>query len=43
MRYFVHMSDTEHEGAGVVEGTGKGVRNLMAGHRVVIPFTVGCG
>jgi threonine dehydrogenase-like Zn-dependent dehydrogenase len=32
-----------HEGVGVVESFGKGVRNLNEGDRVVIPSTVGCG
>lgn len=32
-----------HEGVGVVEEIGKGVRNLKPGDRVVIPSTIGCG
>jgi threonine dehydrogenase-like Zn-dependent dehydrogenase len=32
-----------HEGVGVVEEVGKGVRNLRKGDRVVIPSTIGCG
>jgi threonine dehydrogenase-like Zn-dependent dehydrogenase len=32
-----------HEGVGVVEEVGTGVRNLSAGERVVIPSTIGCG
>jgi len=32
-----------HEGIGVVEDVGKGVRNLKQGDRVVIPSTIGCG
>jgi threonine dehydrogenase-like Zn-dependent dehydrogenase len=32
-----------HEGVGVVEEIGKGVRNLKKGDRVVIPSTIGCG
>lgn len=32
-----------HEGVGVVEETGRGVRNLSAGDRVVIPSTIACG
>src|SRR5436309_14225407 len=32
-----------HEGVGVVEVIGKGVRNLSPGDRVVIPSTIGCG
>lgn len=32
-----------HEGVGIVEDTGKNVRNLKAGDRVVIPSTIGCG
>ena len=32
-----------HEGVGVVEEVGAGVRNLVPGDRVVIPSTVGCG
>lgn len=32
-----------HEGVGVVEALGPGVRNLNVGDRVVIPSTIGCG
>ena len=32
-----------HEGVGVVEAVGKGVRNLAEGERVVIPSTINCG
>jgi threonine dehydrogenase-like Zn-dependent dehydrogenase len=32
-----------HEGVGVVESVGEGVRNFKPGDRVVIPSTVGCG
>ncbi|MFP4012574.1 MAG: zinc-dependent alcohol dehydrogenase [Chitinispirillaceae bacterium] len=32
-----------HEGVGVVEAVGKGVRNLKNGDRVVIPSTIACG
>jgi threonine dehydrogenase-like Zn-dependent dehydrogenase len=32
-----------HEGVGVVEDTGRGVRNLRPGDRVVIPSTIACG
>jgi threonine dehydrogenase-like Zn-dependent dehydrogenase len=32
-----------HEGVGIVEEIGKGVRNLQVGDRVVIPSTIGCG
>ncbi len=32
-----------HEGVGVIEELGKGVRNFSAGDRVVIPSTIACG
>jgi threonine dehydrogenase-like Zn-dependent dehydrogenase len=32
-----------HEGVGVIEQLGKGVRNFEVGDRVVVPSTVGCG
>jgi len=32
-----------HEGVGIVEEVGKGVRNFRAGDRVVVPSTIGCG
>ena len=32
-----------HEGVGVVEDIGKGVRNLRKGDRVVVPSSIGCG
>lgn len=32
-----------HEGVGVVESVGRGVRNLREGDRVVIPSTICCG
>jgi threonine dehydrogenase-like Zn-dependent dehydrogenase len=32
-----------HEGVGVIEEFGKGVRNFKPGERVVIPSTIGCG
>ncbi|HEX4807989.1 MAG TPA: zinc-dependent alcohol dehydrogenase [Bryobacteraceae bacterium] len=32
-----------HEGVGVVEAVGKGVRNINVGDRVVIPSTIACG
>ena len=32
-----------HEGVGVVEEIGTGVRNRSPGDRVVIPSTIGCG
>jgi threonine dehydrogenase-like Zn-dependent dehydrogenase len=32
-----------HEGVGIVEDIGRGVRNLRKGDRVVIPSTIACG
>ncbi len=32
-----------HEGVGIVEQIGSGVRNIRVGQRVVIPSTIGCG
>lgn len=32
-----------HEGVGIVEQIGPGVRNLRVGDRVVVPSTIGCG
>lgn len=32
-----------HEGVGIVESIGSGVRNVQVGDRVVIPSTIGCG
>lgn len=32
-----------HEGVGIVEQVGDGVRNIMVGDRVVIPSTIACG
>jgi len=32
-----------HEGVGIVEEVGVGVRNLRPGDRVVIPSTIACG
>ena len=32
-----------HEGVGVVEEIGRGVRNFSAGDRVIIPSTIACG
>ena len=32
-----------HEGVGIVEELGKGVRNIERGERVVIPSTIACG
>lgn len=35
--------DLGHEGVGIVEAIGPGVRNLRPGDRVVIASTIGCG
>jgi threonine dehydrogenase-like Zn-dependent dehydrogenase len=32
-----------HEGIGIVEAIGPGLRNIQVGDRVVIPSTIGCG
>ena len=32
-----------HEGVGIVEEVGRGIRNLRRGDRVVVPSTIGCG
>lgn len=32
-----------HEGVGIVEAIGEGVRNLYVGDRVVVPSTIACG
>lgn len=32
-----------HEGVGIVEAIGPGLRNVQVGDRVVIPSTIGCG
>lgn len=32
-----------HEGVGIVESLGDGVRNFKVGDRVVVPSTIGCG
>jgi len=32
-----------HEGVGVIEEIGPGVRNFKKGERVVIPSTIACG
>jgi threonine dehydrogenase-like Zn-dependent dehydrogenase len=32
-----------HEGFGIVEEVGRGIRNLRPGDRVVVPSTIGCG
>jgi threonine dehydrogenase-like Zn-dependent dehydrogenase len=32
-----------HEGVGVVEQIGPGIRNLNVGDRVIIPSSIGCG
>src|SRR3954464_12310668 len=32
-----------HEGIGIIEETGKDVRNLKRGDRVVVPSTIACG
>ncbi|HEX3774072.1 MAG TPA: zinc-dependent alcohol dehydrogenase [Polyangiaceae bacterium] len=32
-----------HEGVGIVEEVGEGVRNFRKGERVVVPSTIGCG
>jgi threonine dehydrogenase-like Zn-dependent dehydrogenase len=38
-----HGTILGHEGVGVIEEVGKGVRNFRPGDRVVIPSTLGCG
>jgi threonine dehydrogenase-like Zn-dependent dehydrogenase len=40
---FVDGQILGHEGVGIVESVGTGVKNIRVGQRVVIPSTVGCG